>query len=1160
MAKVETNGVAALHPETADDSGPVQPSSRRRDCLAQIERKMQALWDKHRVNEIDAPTLRSQDIPVGEYEGKEEKFFCTFPYPYMNGRLHLGHAFSLTKAEFQARYQRLQGKRVLWPFGFHCTGMPIAACADKLRIELSDAHPQGEALSTPEETPTDTEASSKVSQVVGKFSGKKSKAVSKAGVSKTQWEIMASCGVPEELVPKFQDANFWLSYFPPLAKADLERFGVAVDWRRSFITTQANPYYDLFIRWQFNTLKQRNRICFGMRPAVFSRRDAQPCADHDRASGEGAGPQEYTLVKMKVQKLPEAWLTDPLIAERSVFFVAATLRPETMPGQTNCFVLPTGEYGLYLAFEQESRPKEADAFGILRSTLSRDDALQRCRELFVCSRRSAENMGHQGLVPVELVDNKLYEPICIKQLQGTELMGLPLSAPAAKYATVYALPMMGISMEKGTGIVTSVPSDAPDDYAALRDLQEKPALREKYGITDAMVSLDVVEVVEIPGYGRRAAVDLCNARKVKSQNDKHILEQIKEELYKKGYYEGVLVAGPYKGSKVCDVKDVIRSDMIASGDGLPYYEPEKKVVSRSGDSCVVALCNQWYLDYGDPSWKDAVQSFVSDPAKFTAYSARCHNQFSHVVQWLREWACSRHYGLGTYLPWEIDRGNKILIESLSDSTIYMAYYTVAHLFQGNINGSVPGTLQLTPEQLTDEVLDFIFMQTDQFPVNSTIPKEKLNAMRNEFSYWYPMDLRVSGKDLIFNHLTMTLFNHAAIWPHSQDTKWPRSFFCNGHILVDAEKMSKSAGNFLTLQDAIDAYTADGTRVALADAGDSLDDANFQKENANAALMRLYLLDQFVEEVLEKPESCSFRKGSKLWIDKVFENEIVWLAQQTQQAYDRIQYREALKSGFFDFTSLRDQYRHFCGSDGMHEECIIRWVEIQAVLLAPIAPHICEYIWTVRLRKPSLLVTTGQSCWTSVLNQVAPFNPQLHREYATLVCSVEEFRRTKEKSIAADNSARKKPDQALRPELNAAVVYVAKDYLPWQQTVLKLLQKVPLSPCGRKPLDSNYVTTIRTNPEIMALDKKTTKSVMPFACFRMKEELSSRGPEALELRLPFDERWLMEHNRCVIQRLLGIEHLDIRWSTDVKHPQDSTDRITLAVPSKPSIVFFHVPNI
>jgi len=43
-------------------------------------------------------------------------------------------------------------------------------------------------------------------------------------------------------------------------------------------------------------------------------------------------------------------------------------------------------------------------------------------------------------------------------------------------------------------------------------------------------------------------------------------------------------------------------------------------------------------------------------------------------------------------------------------------------------------------------------------------------MRNEFEFWYPLDLRVSGKDLIGNHLTMSLYNHSAVWPN-QPNKW-----------------------------------------------------------------------------------------------------------------------------------------------------------------------------------------------------------------------------------------------------------------------------------------------------------------------------------------------------------------------------------------------------
>ena len=54
----------------------------------------------------------------------------------MNGLLHLGHAFSMTKCDFNAWYKRLNGYNVLFPFGYHCTGMPISAAAKKLATEL----------------------------------------------------------------------------------------------------------------------------------------------------------------------------------------------------------------------------------------------------------------------------------------------------------------------------------------------------------------------------------------------------------------------------------------------------------------------------------------------------------------------------------------------------------------------------------------------------------------------------------------------------------------------------------------------------------------------------------------------------------------------------------------------------------------------------------------------------------------------------------------------------------------------------------------------------------------------------------------------------------------------------------------------------------------
>lgn len=124
-----------------------------------------------------------------------------------------------------------------------------------------------------------------------------------------------------------------------------------------------------------------------------------------------------------------------------------------------------------------------------------------------------------------------------------------------------------------------------------------------------------------------------------------------------------------------DAKPLIKRDMIAAGQAAVYYEPEGAVISRSNDVCVVALMDQWYLDYGEPQWRDLTAECLANvdiPNKET------RNQFEQTLAWLNQWACSRTYGLGSRLPWD----EQWLIESLSDSTIYMIYYTVAHLLQG----------------------------------------------------------------------------------------------------------------------------------------------------------------------------------------------------------------------------------------------------------------------------------------------------------------------------------------------------------------------------------------------------------------------------------------------------------------------------------------------
>ncbi|KAJ2902435.1 cytosolic leucyl tRNA synthetase, partial [Coemansia aciculifera] len=397
-----------------------------------IERHWQADWRENGLFEIDVP--KDTGLSTDELHEQHPKWMGTIPYPYMNGTLHLGHGFSISKIEFAAGWERLKGKLVLFPFGFHVTGMPIKSSADKIARELEMFGPNFEL---PKESECDSQAlASKVEDMSvseapkasANFKAKKTKTIAKTGGIKYQFQLMQSQGISNEEIAKFADTDYWLKYYPPIAIADLNSLGCKIDWRRAFLTTDHNPYYDSFARWQFQRLRDMDKIKFGERYTIWSAKDGQPCMDHDRQSGEGVGPQEYTAIKLEVLEWSQegslAASAIPELAGQRIFLVAATLRPETMYGQTNCFVGTGLEYGFF-------QSKDTN-------------------QVYVVSERAARNMAFQGLSP----ENG--RVVKLGSITGQAIIGTKVNAPLSEYKNgVYVLPMENVLATKGTGVVTS---------------------------------------------------------------------------------------------------------------------------------------------------------------------------------------------------------------------------------------------------------------------------------------------------------------------------------------------------------------------------------------------------------------------------------------------------------------------------------------------------------------------------------------------------------------------------------------------------------------------------------------------------------------------------------------------------------------------------------
>ncbi|KAL1720389.1 hypothetical protein EV715DRAFT_262713 [Schizophyllum commune] len=1091
----------------------------KRDHLTALEKKYQQKWREERVFEVNAPTEEeTKGLSAAEIREKFPKWFGNFPFPYMNGSLHLGHAFTISKIEFAAGYQRLLGKRVLFPHGFHVTGLPIKASADKLIREMSmfgenfenfEAVSQKMAdeeaeLARIEEELREKEAAARAGIPVDKSKAKKGKIQLKSTGLTYQFQIMESIGIPRTEIKKFADPYHWVRHFPPIAMEDNNDFGSRIDWRRSFLTTKANPYYDAFVRWQMNKLHKLGKVKFGERYTIYSIKDGQPCMDHDRADGEGVGPQEYTGIKMEVVNWSGAAAEEikGKVGDRKVFLVAATLRPETMYGQTNCFVGTQITYGVFAANDKET---------------------------YVCTDRAARNMAHQGIFTPHGQVNKLAE------IRGSKIVGSKIKAPFAVNPEVYVLPMENVLPTKGTGVVTSVPSDSPDDYATYHDLRKKP---EFYGIDPAWVAFDVVPVISTPNHGDMIAASLVKQLKIQSQKDVKQLAEAKEIAYKEGFYNGTMVIGDFKGESVQEAKPKVRQSMIDKGVAFAYAEPEGLVVSRSGDECIVALMDQWYLDYGEAEWRKITERLL---AKMELYSLDTRHAFQGTLAWLNKWACARTYGLGSDLPWD----PQFLVESLSDSTIYMSYYTVAQLLHENsLDGSKPGPLNITPEQMTDEIWEYVFCN-GPWPANAPLPQEKADALKREFNYFYPFDVRSSAKDLINNHLTFALYNHVAIF---DEANWPLSMRCNGHLMLNGAKMSKSKGNFLTLKDAIGKFGADATRLSLADAGDGIEDANFEEKTANANILRLHTLLGWCEDMVKAEPKMRHGELSS-YHDKVFENEINELITITKEQYEQMNFKDALKHGFYELQSARDWYREVTQDIGMHADLVMRWIRVSALLVSPIAPHFAEHIWLALLKEPQTIQRARFPTPTAPVDRSVLDSGEYMRGTIKMIRDAEAnlvklLNKQKGKKGGALPSFDPKKPKAVR-------IYVATSFPEWQDACVSAVQEAYDAAADK--VDDAKVRALLTERGLIK-----DKRAMPFVQAFKKRMAQFGAQTAFRRTLPFSESVVLKEILPYLKKTLGLAEADVFTVEEALQKEGCTKSIVeSAEPGNPGFEYRNV---
>ena len=565
----------------------------------------------------------------------------------------------------------------------------------------------------------------------------------------------------------------------------------------------------------------------------------------------------------------------------------ATLRPETLFGVTNIWINPQVTY---------QKIKVND-------------------EIWIASPECARKL--------EFLEKKIE---VIEDVSGSDFVGQSAKAPHNDDSIVI-LPASFVKSDNGTGIVMSVPAHAPFDYQALLDCKSGKNKSITSDLLKNIQNIEPITMIKTEGLGDIPAKDIVERMGISDQDDPK-LEDATKEIYSKEFYEGILADNTkqFAGKKISEAKDEIKEWIteIESADILLELT-NAPVKCRCGAECVVKLLsNQWFLDYSNKEWKDKAHTCFE---KMNVFPNEIRPEFDQVLDWLRERACARQHGLGTKVPWD----KEWLVESLADSVIYMAFYIISkYVNKKEIDGN----------ELTDEFFDYVFYgKNDPAEIANKIKitKEKLEEIRKEFLYFYPVDARHSGRDLVPNHLTFFVLNHVALFP---EENWPQEIVVNGSVLMGGKKMSKSMGNIIPLRDAVRKYGADPIRLTILISAELLQDADFNVDAINGIKNKLESMYEDCTKI--KAEEISELEPEDKWILSMLQN----LASNVSESMNKIRLREALHHILYDFDSELQWYlKRTKSKQRTNISGILHKIFSNRILmLSPFAPHIAEEIW------------------------------------------------------------------------------------------------------------------------------------------------------------------------------------------------------------------------
>ncbi len=746
-------------------------------------------------------------------------YMVTAAFPYTNGPQHLGHLRTYCTADVLARYKRMKGFNVLFPMGFHLTGTPLLAQANKLK--------------------------EKNTELIADFK---------------------SFGISDEEIEKMKDPLYMGLYFAKEIRSGMEKAGYSIDWTRSF--TSIDPQFSKMIEWQFGVLNRLGYLVQGRHPVGWCPRENNAVGMHDTKGDVEPEIEKEIAVAFKVDG-------------QDYSILCTTFRPETLEGVTNLFV-------------------------------NENEAYVKCKmggsqTLYCISKASVDQVGYQLGLQV------------VGEISGKELSGKSCRNPFNGVA-LPIFPGYFVKPDVGTGAVMSVPAHAPFDYVALMKLK-----KSGYNVGE----IKPIIVLEIPGKQKTssapASLDIpalayLEAVKADINAEDKLIESATKLQYKEESHKGKMLTKGFEGMSEPEAREKMSKQLIDSKDAIELYVlvNEEPVLCRCMTRIVVKVVdNQWFINYGDKEWKEIARKAL---ANVRIIPEKSKPAFSSALEWINLRAVARAQGLGTHFP--LDKN--YLIESLSDSTMYMTLYTIQNLLKG-----------VEPERLTPEFFEYVYLgkgDLQEISGRTGVDSELLKRCREAFSYWYADTSRHSSLELIFNHYTMYIFNHAAIFPKEN---WPKQIVANGVVMMEGEKMSKSLGNIIMLSDGIKRFGADPLRFVIVASTDLFNDSNFAEDSVRGTQERF----EYLYKVCSDLDGMEAGELSQIdyWLYSKINRKISYVT----EAMEKLELRDISTELLYN-TVL--ELKHYFLRGGKNSLAVREYISQLILMLQPVVPHLAEELW------------------------------------------------------------------------------------------------------------------------------------------------------------------------------------------------------------------------